>query len=165
MPTPSPPKGRGPVKPYRPLGPLPPRTVRAVARLGPRPVADGHLADSAALAAPPCELAAYGLHAGGLQALAHARAPTSTDRIGARIKMRNFRRTRTPLATSGRFRRPTRPETPRGAGVFPGRRSRRRTTPAENRTEVQTHGEIGAHFLRNRPEVAGARPRTRPQQP
>ena len=69
--------------------------------------------------------------------------------------MRNFRRTRTPLATSGRFRRPNRPETPRGAGVFPGRRSRRRTIPAENRTEVQTHGEIGAHFLRNRPEVAG----------
>ena len=43
--------------------------------------------------------------------------------------MRNFRRTRTPLATSGRFRRPNRPETPCGAGVFPGRRSRRRTTP------------------------------------
>ena len=29
----------------------------------------------AALAAPPCELAAYGLHAGGLQALVHARVP------------------------------------------------------------------------------------------
>lgn len=29
----------------------------------------------ATLAAPPCELAAYGLHAGGLQALVHARAP------------------------------------------------------------------------------------------
>lgn len=47
----------------------------AVARLGPRPVADGHLVDVAALAAPPCGLAAYGLHAGGLQALAHARVP------------------------------------------------------------------------------------------
>ena len=70
---------------------------------------------------------------------------------------------RTPLATFGRFRRPNRPETPRGAGVSPGRRSRQRTTPAENRTEVQDHGEIGAHFLRNRPEPAGARPRAGPQ--
>ena len=165
MPTPSPPKGRGPVEPYRPLGPLPPRAVQAATWLDPRPVADGHLADAAALAAPSYELATYGPHAGGLQALAYARAPTSTDRIGARIKMRNFRRTRTPLATSGRFRRPNRPETPCDAGVFPGRRSQRRTTPAENRTEVQTHGEIGAHFLQNRPEVARARPRARPQQP
>lgn len=47
----------------------------AVARLGPHPVADGHLVDVAALAAPPCELAAYGLHAGGLQALVHAWVP------------------------------------------------------------------------------------------
>ena len=70
---------------------------------------------------------------------------------------------RTPLATSGRFRRPNRPETPRGIGIPPGRLSRQRTTPAENRTEVQGHGEIGAHFLRNRPEVAGARPRAGPQ--
>ena len=69
------PRGRGLVEPYQPLGPLPPRTVRAVARLGPHPVADGHLVDVAALAAPPCELAAYGLRAGGLQALAHARVP------------------------------------------------------------------------------------------
>lgn len=68
-PVPSSPRGRGLVEPYRPLGPLPPRTVRAVARLGPHPVADGHLVDVAALAAPPCQLAAYGLHAGGLQAL------------------------------------------------------------------------------------------------
>lgn len=29
----------------------------------------------------------------------------------------------------------------------------------------RVHGEIGAHFLRNRPEVAGARPRARPRQP
>ena len=48
-----------------------------------------------------------------------------------------LQRTRTPLATSGRFRRPNRLETPPNAGVSPGRRSRRRTTPAENRTEVQ----------------------------
>ena len=53
----------------------PPRAVQAVARLGPHPVADGHLVDVAALAAPPCGLAAYGLHAGGLQALVHARVP------------------------------------------------------------------------------------------
>ena len=64
-PVPSSPRGRGLVEPYRPLGPLPPRTVRAVARLSPHPVADGHLVDVAALAAPPCQLAAYGLHAGG----------------------------------------------------------------------------------------------------
>ena len=69
------PRGRGLVEPYRPLGPLPPRTVRAVARLGPHPVADGHLVDVAALAAPPYELAAYGLHAGGLQAPVHTRVP------------------------------------------------------------------------------------------
>lgn len=36
---------------------------------------------------------------------------------------------RTPLATSGRFRRPNRPETPPSAGVSPGRWSRQRTTP------------------------------------
>ena len=74
-PIPSSPRGRGLVEPYRPLGPLPPRTARAVARLGPHPVADGHLVDVAALAAPPCELAAYGLHAGGLQTPVHARVP------------------------------------------------------------------------------------------
>ena len=61
-PIPSSPRGQGLVEPYRPLGPLPPRTVRAVARLGPHPVADGHLVDVAALAAPPYGLAAYGLH-------------------------------------------------------------------------------------------------------
>ena len=65
-PIPSSPRGRGLVEPYRPLGPLPPRAVRAVARPGPHPVADGRLVDVAALAAPPCGLAAYGLHAGGL---------------------------------------------------------------------------------------------------
>ena len=100
MPTPSPPKGRGPVESYRPLGPLPPRAVQAVTWLDPRPVADGHLADAAALAAPSYELAAYGPHAGGLQALAHARTPTSIDRIGARIKMRHLHRTRTPVCNS-----------------------------------------------------------------
>ena len=76
-PIPSSPRGRGLVEPYRPLGPLPPRAVRAVARPGPHPVADGHLIDVAALAAPPYGLAAYGLHAGGLQALVHARVPHS----------------------------------------------------------------------------------------
>ena len=29
----------------------------------------------------------------------------------------------------------------------------------------RTHGEIGTHFLQNRPKPAGARPRTRPRQP
>ena len=59
-----------------------------------------------------------------------------------------------PLATSGRFCRQIRPERSRSASVSPGQRSRRRTTPAENHSEVQTHGEIGAHFLQNHPEVA-----------
>ena len=53
----------------------PPEQYGAAARLGPHPVADGHLVDVAALAAPPCEFAAYGLHAGGLQVLVHARVP------------------------------------------------------------------------------------------
>lgn len=136
-PSPPSPRGRGLVEPYRPLGPLPPRTVRAVAWLGPHPVADGHLVDVAALAVPPYELAAYGLHASGLQALVHARVPTSTDRTETHVKMRHLHRKRAPLATSGRFRRPIRPETPQYAGVSPGRRSWQRATVAENRTEVQ----------------------------
>ena len=53
----------------------------------------------------------------------------------------------------------------RGAGVSPGRRSRQRTAPPETAQESRTHGEIGAHFLRNRPEVAGTRPRAKPRQP
>ena len=44
---------------------------------------------------------------------------------------------RAPLATSGRFRRPNQPEAPYSADVSPGRRSRQRTTPAENRTEAK----------------------------
>lgn len=129
------------------------------------PATDGHLVDVAALVAPPYELAAYRLHGGGLEAFVHARMPTSTDRIETRVKMRHLQRKRAPLATSGRFRRPNRPETPQCASVSPGRRSRQRTTPVENRTEVQNHGEIDAHFLRNRPELAGTRPRAKPRQP
>ena len=37
--------------------------------------------------------------------------------------------------------------------------------PPKTAQKSRTHGEIGAHFLRNRPKVAGARPRARPQQP
>ena len=74
-PAPSSPRGRGLVEPYRSPEPLPPRTVRAVARLGLHPIADSHPADVAALAAPPYELAAYGLYAGGLQAFVHTRVP------------------------------------------------------------------------------------------
>lgn len=70
---------------------------------------------------------------------------------------------RTPLATSGRFRRPNRPETPPSAGVSPGRWSRQRTTPPKTAQKSRTHGEISARFLRNRPEPAGARPRAGPQ--
>lgn len=50
--------------------------------------------------------------------------------------MRHLQRTRIPPATSGRFRRANLPETPRSAGVSPGRQNRRRTTPAGNRPEV-----------------------------
>ena len=53
------------------------------------------------------------------------------------VFMRHLQRKQTPLATFGRFRSPNRPETPQSVGVFPGRRSRQRTIPAENRTEVQ----------------------------
>lgn len=60
-----------------------------------------------------------------------------------------------PPATSGWFCRRIRPERLRSASVSPGQRSRHCTAPAENRPEAQTHGEIRAHFLRNRPEVAG----------
>ena len=52
--------------------------------------------------------------------------------------MRNPQHKQSPLATSERFRRPDRPETPYSADVSPGRRSRQRTTSAENRTKA--HG-------------------------
>ena len=51
--------------------------------------------------------------------------------------MRNPQRQRALFATSGRFRRPNQPETPYSAVVSPGRRSRQRTTSAENHTEAQ----------------------------
>lgn len=60
-----------------------------------------------------------------------------------------------PPTTSGRFCRRIRPERLRSASVSPGQRSRHCTAPAENRPEAQTHGEIRAHFLQNRSEVAG----------
>lgn len=60
-----------------------------------------------------------------------------------------------PSTTSGRFCRRIRPERLRSASVSPGHRSRHCTAPAENRPEAQTHGEIRAHFLQNRSEVAG----------
>ena len=127
----------------------------AVARLGPHPVADGHLADVAALAVPPYELAAYGLHVGGIQALVHARVPTDADQTKTRVKTRHLRRKRTPLATSGRFRRPNQPKTPQHAGVSPSRRSRQRTTPAENCPEVQAPWRSRRPFPAKPPEVAG----------
>ncbi len=111
-PVPSPPRGRRLVEPYRPLGPLPPRTVRAAARLGPHPVADGYLVDVAALAAPPCELAAYSLHAGGLQALVHARVPHrryvgmrggQVVEAGEHLASRAVRAARVRLALAPRF--------------------------------------------------------------
>ena len=71
----------------------------------------------------------------------------------------------TPLTTSGRFCRRIRPERLRNASVFPGQRNRSRITPAENHPEVRNHGKIGAHFLQNRPEVAGARPRAKSRKP
>ena len=74
-PVPSSPRGRGLVEPYRPLGPLPPRTARAVARLGPHPVADCHPIDVTALAAPP--------HHGACVGVAPRRAGRHSDRGGA----------------------------------------------------------------------------------
>ena len=43
-----------------------------------------------------------------------------------------------PFAASGRFCRPNQPETLLSADVSPGRRSRQRTAPAENRTEAKS---------------------------
>ena len=128
-PIPSSPRGRGLVEPYRPLGPLPPRAVRAVARLGPRPVTDGYLIDVAALAAPPYELATYGLHASGLQVLVHARVPTSTDRTETRVKIRHLHRTRTPVCN---FWAVSQAEPARNATIR--RRFPRSAKPAANNT-------------------------------
>lgn len=95
---------------------------------------------------------------------------------------------RTPLATSGRFRRPNQPETPPSVGISPGRRSQQRTAPAENRTEVQgpwrnrrpfptkpsrtrggrDHGQgLGSRKRRcgRASDIAGSCPQARPQQP
>ena len=59
-----------------------------------------------------------------------------------------------PSATSGRFCRRIRPKRQRSASVSPGRRCRKRTTPAENRTEVrnpcQNHGPFSAKPPRSR---------------
>ena len=89
----------------------------------------------------------------------------NTDWTGADIKMRHIRLKQTPLATSGRFRRPNRPETPPSADVPPGRRSRQRTTPAKNRTEVQDPWRNRRPFPAKPPRSRGARPRARPRQP
>lgn len=71
----------------------------------------------------------------------------------------------TPLATFGRFRKPNQPETPQYASVFPGRQSRRRTTPAENRTEVQDPWRNRRPFPLEPPRSRGVRLRARPRQP
>ena len=89
----------------------------------------------------------------------------NTDWTGADIKMRHIQLKQTPLATSGRFRRPNRPETPPSADVPPGRRSRQRTTPAKNRTEVQDPWRNRRPFPAKPPRSRGARPRARPRQP
>ena len=94
-------------------------------------------------------------HAGRLQALVHARVPTGADQTKTRVKTRHLRRKRTPLATSGRFRRPNQPKTPQHAGVSPSRRSRQRTTPAENCPEVQDPWRSRRPFPAKPPEVAG----------
>lgn len=116
-------------------------------RLGPHPVADGHLVDVATLAAPPYELAAYSLHAGGLQALVHARVHTGTDQSKTRVRTRHLQRKRTPLATSGGFAGQTSPK--------------RHNTPAFPQV-----GEVDSErHLPKTPEVAGVRQRARPRQP
>ena len=71
----------------------------------------------------------------------------------------------TPLATFGRFRKPNQPETPQYASVFPGRQSRRRTTPAENRTEVQDPWRNRRPFPPEPPRSRRVRLRARPRQP
>lgn len=65
-----------------------------------------------------------------------------------------------PLATSGRFCRRIQPERPRSGSVSPGQRSRRRTTPAENRTEAkdpwQNQGPFPAEPPRSRMATVNA---------
>lgn len=73
----------------------------------------------------------------GFKRFVHTRVPTGTNQTETHAKMHHLQHTQTPLATSGRFRRPNQPETPRSVGVSPGRRNWQRTTPAENRTEIQ----------------------------
>ena len=84
--------------------------------------------------------------------------------------MRHLQRKRTPLATSGRFRRQNRPETPPSVGVSPGRQSRQRTNPAENRTEPagRDHGRsLGSRKRRcgRTSDIAGSCLQARSQQP
>ena len=72
----------------------------------------------------------------------------------------------TSLATSGRFRRPNQPETPQYASVSPGRLSRRRTTPAENRTEVQgPMAKSAPTSCKTAQNPRGGRPQAKPRQP
>lgn len=72
--------------------------------------------------------------------------------------MRHLQRKRTPLATTGRFRRQNRPETPPSVGVSPGRRSRQQTTAAGNRTEVQSPWRNRRPFPAKPPRSRGAAP-------
>lgn len=69
-------------------------------------------------------------------------------------------------STSGRFRRPNRPETPQHADVSPGRRSRQRTTPTENRTEVRSPWRNRRSIPAKPPRTrGGVRPQAKPWQP
>ena len=124
----------------------------------------------------------------GFKRFVHTRVPTGTNQTETDVKMRHLRRKQTPLATSGRFRRANRPETPPSVGVSSSRRSWQRTAPARNRPEVQDpwrnrrpfpakpsrtrggrdHGRsLGSRKRRcgRASDIAGSCPQARPQQP
>lgn len=91
----------------------------------------------------------------GFKRFVHTRVPTGTNQTETDVKMRHLRRKQTPLATSGRFRRANRPETPPSVGVSSGRRSWQRTAPARNRPEVQDPWRNRAPFPAKPPRTRG----------
>lgn len=150
------PRGRGLVEPYRPLGPLSPRTVWAVARLGSHPVADGHLIDVAALAAPPCGLAAYGLTPAGFKRLFMRGCRPAPIRPKHALRHDTFDASEPHLQLLGDFAGRTSPKrhnTPAFPQVAEVDSERHLPKTAQ---KSKTHGEVGAHFLRNHQQSRGA---------
>ena len=126
---------------------------------------DGHLIDVAALAATPYGLAANCLHAGGVQTFVHARVPIGADQTKNALRHDAIAASEPRLQLldnlAGRTS-PKRHNTP----AFPqvGEVDSERHPP-KTAQKSKTYGEVGAHFLRNDPEVAETRPRAKARQP